>query len=128
MRDRTERREAAVRQACVDLLRSARDLRVQVANTAAYHGAEMGLRLERIRQLDADSALHADEVALLVPASIADSAAILAAAVSRLATSTQANVKSDLAASIREPDFVELDSCITDFSARVVNYVKNAES
>jgi len=88
----------------------------------------MGLRLERIRQLDADSALHADEVALLVPASIADSAAILAAAVSRLATSTQANVKSDLAASIREPDFVELDSCITDFSARVVNYVKNAES
>jgi hypothetical protein len=128
VRDRAERRDAAVRQACVDLLRSARDLRVQVANTAAYHGAEMGSRLERIRQLDADAALHADEVALLVPASIADSAAMLAAAVSRLAKSTQANVKSELAASIREPDFTELDGCIADFSARVVDYVRNAES
>jgi hypothetical protein len=88
----------------------------------------MGSRLERIRQLGADAALHADEVALLVPVGIADSAALLAAAASRLATSTQANVKSALAASIRDPDFTELDRCIAGFSARVVDYVRNAES
>ncbi|MGD0699464.1 MAG: hypothetical protein ABSA02_06235 [Trebonia sp.] len=128
VRNRAERRDAAVRQACVGLLRAARDLRVQAANTAAYHGPEMGSRLERIRQLGADAALHADEVALLVPVGIADSAALLAAAASRLATSTQANVKSALAASIRDPDFTELDRCIAGFSARVVDYVRNAES
>jgi hypothetical protein len=128
VRDRAERRDSAVRQACVDLLRSARDVRVQVANTAAYHGAEMGSRLERIRQLEADAAVHADEVALLIPVSVANSAAMLTGAVSRLTASTEANVKHELGASIRQPDFTELDGCIADFSTRVVNYVRNAES
>jgi hypothetical protein len=126
VRDRAERRDIAIRQACVDLLRSARDLRVQVANTAAYHGTEIGARLEQVRQLDADAALHADEVALLVPAGIAESAAKLARAAGQLAAAAQANVRTELSASIREPSFTELDDCITDFSARVVTYVRLA--
>jgi len=127
VRDRAERRDTAIRQACVDLLRSARDLRVQVANTAAYHGTEMGARLERVRQLEADAASHADEVALLVPADIAESATKLARATAQLAASAQANVRNELSASIREPNFNELNDCITDFSARVVTYVRSTE-
>jgi hypothetical protein len=128
VRDRAERHDTAIRQACVGLLRSARDMRVQVANIAAYHGDEMGSRLERMRELDAEAASHADEVQLLVPPGIAVSAATLAGAVSRLATSTQANVRRQLGASIRDPDFGEIDGCIQDFSARVVEFIRNAKS
>lgn len=127
-RDRAQQRETTVRQACVDLLRAARDLRVQVANTAAYHGTEMGARLERVRQLDADAASHADEVALLVPVSVAESAARLASAVRALAMAAQANVRPQIAASIREPDFAELDACIEDFRTRVIAHFRNAGS
>lgn len=126
VRNRSEQRETAIRQACIDLLRAARDLRVQVANTAAYHGSEMGGRLERMRQLDADAASHADEVALLVPVSVAESAARLASAVRALATVAQANVKPQFAASIREPDFTELDACIEDFRTRVIADFRSA--
>lgn len=125
VRDRAEQRATAVRQACIDLLRAARDLRVQVANTAAYHGNEMGARLERMRQLDADAASHADEAALLLPVAVAESAVQLARAVSALATSAQANVRPQFAASIREPDFTELDACIEDFRARVIAHFRN---
>lgn len=124
-RDRVARQEAAVRQACMDLLRAARDLRVQVANTAAYHGNEMGARLERVRQLEADAASHADEVALLLPMSVADSAVRLSRAVSALATAAQANVKPGFGASLRDPDFTDLDACIEDFRVRVIAYSRN---
>jgi hypothetical protein len=126
VRDRAERRETAVRQACTGLLGSARDLRVQVANTAAYHGAEMASRLEQVRQLDADAASHADDVALLVPVGVAESAARLADAVSRLTAWAEANFKSDLGASIREPDFTDLNERIADFSAQAVGYLRSA--
>jgi hypothetical protein len=127
VRDRAERRETATRQACMDLLGSARNLRVQVADLAAYHGSEMGSRLERMRQLDADVASHADNVAMLVPVDLAESAATLAAAVDLLSASAQANVKSDLGASIRDPDFTELNACIADFSTRAVRYLRTAD-
>jgi hypothetical protein len=125
VRERAEQRETVVRQACIDLLRAARDLRVQVANTAAYHGNEMGARLERVRQLDADAASNADEVALLLPVSVADSAGRLASVMSALAVAAQANVKPEFAASIREPDFTELDSCIEDFRTRVIAHFRS---
>jgi hypothetical protein len=128
VQDRAEQRETAVRKACMDLLRAARDLRVQVANTAAYHGSEMGARLEQVRQLDADAASNADEVALLLPVTVAESAARLARTVSTLATAAQANVMPQFAASIREPDFAELDACIEDFRTRVIAHFRNAGS
>lgn len=126
LRNQAARQEAAVRQACMNLLRATRDLRVQVANTAAYHGSEMGARLERVRQLEVDSAQHADEVALLVPLDIAESATKLASAVTALATALQANVKPQFAASIREPDFTELDICMEDFRKRVIAHFRTA--
>jgi len=54
VRDRAERRETAVRQACTGLLGSARDLRVQVANTAAYHGLPREV-LDGLRELFKDA-------------------------------------------------------------------------
>jgi hypothetical protein len=126
VRDRAERHDTAVRRACVGLLRTARGTRVHAANTAAYHGVEMGSRLERMRELAGEAASQADEVVLLVPAGVADSATTLASAVRRLATATQDNVRFD--ASIRDPDFSELDGCIEDFSARVVELVRNGGS
>ena len=126
VRDRAERREAAIRQACMDLLGSARNLRVQVADTAAYHGSEMGSRLERMRQLDADVASHADTVAMLVAVNLAESAARLACAVGALSASAEANIESELGASIRDPDFTELNACIADFSTRAVRFLRTA--
>ena len=54
VRDRAERRETAVRQACTGLLGSARDLRVQVANTVAYRGLPREV-LDGLRELFKDA-------------------------------------------------------------------------
>lgn len=124
VRDRAEVRETATRQACMDLLSSARNLRVQVANTAAYHGREMGPRLERVRQLAADVDSNSDNVTMLVPVNLAASATRVAAAVSLLLAWTEVNINSDLGASIRDPDFIELNSCIADFSTRAVRFLR----
>jgi hypothetical protein len=122
-RDRMERRETEIRQACTGLIRSARDLGVAVANNHAYQGEDIGSRLERVRQLAADAALHADSVALLVPQELASCAAELAAAVGRLAGAAEANIDSRVRRSIRDPDFTELNHCIVDFSKQAAKYM-----
>jgi hypothetical protein len=121
-RDRRERRETEIRQACAGLLKAARDLRVQVANNHAYQGNEIPLRLEQVRQLAADAASYADSVLLLLmPVDVINSAGRLTAAVSRLVETAEANIDSNVHMSIRSPDFTELDDCIKDFSKLAAN-------
>jgi hypothetical protein len=121
-RDRRERRETEIREACAGLLKAARDLRVQVANNHAYQGNEITSRLERVRQLAADAASYADSVLLLLmPVEVINSAGRLTAAVGTLAQTAEANIDSNVHMSIRSPDFTDLDDCIKDFSEQAAN-------
>ncbi len=114
-RDRRERRAAAKRQACLDLLRSAGELRMQVANAAQYHGDEMGTRLADVRKSAAAAQLHAVNVALLAPRKLGEPAQRLAAAASRLATAAADGTDMRVQEMIRLPDFTELDENFTAF-------------
>lgn len=116
-RERRERRETEIRQACAGLLKAARDLRVQVANNHAYQGSELPSRLERVRELATEAASHTDTLLLLLmPVGVVDSAERLTAAASKQADTAEANIDASVRLSIRSPDFAELDECIKDFS------------
>src|SRR5216683_549360 len=84
-RDRRERRAEAKRQACLDLLRTAGELRTRVANTLQDPGDQIGARLAEIRESEGAVHLHAAGVALLAPGKLAGPAEDLAMAASRLA-------------------------------------------
>jgi hypothetical protein len=119
-RDRQERHAEATRQACVDLLGAAGNLRAQVANNYSYHGDEMGARLEQVRKYAADTQLHAVSVSLLVPESLAESANLLATAAGSLADWTVGNTTLEQGSMIREPNFRQLDDCVKAFRTKVV--------
>jgi hypothetical protein len=121
-RDREERRETALRQACMDLLRAAADLRTQVANNHEYHGNETPARLAQVRQHAADAGVHAVSIALQAPQALADPARRLAAAADRLAVATAENTDLDMGVSVRPPDFTELDTCVEAFSKLAVEH------
>jgi ferredoxin-NADP reductase len=119
---------SAVREACTSLFRAARDLRAQVANNHAYHayqGTDMGARLERVRELDADVAVHAAQVAMLESGPLGDSATGVAAAVGRLIIATEAKTKIEKGVSAEEPNFKELDASLAAFRSQAVNYFRN---
>lgn len=120
--------ETAVREACASLFRATRDLRAQVANNHAYHayhGADMGARLERVRELDADVAVHAARVAMLESGQLGDAATEVAEVVGRLIAATEAKTKIEKGISAEEPNFEELDSSLAAFRSRAVNYFRN---
>lgn len=120
--------ESAVREACTSLLRAALDLRVQLANNHAYHayhGTDMGARLERVRELDADVAVHAAQVAMLESGQLGDSATDVAGTVGRLIASTEAKTKLEKGVSAGEPNFGELDASLGAFRTRAVDYFRS---
>lgn len=101
------------RDACVALLRSAADLRTQIANNHAYQGIELAPRLELVRQHSAATELGAVSVALLVSQPMGSLATALATAASRLAVNAEENPK-------RPPDYSELDNCVAAFAAEAI--------
>jgi hypothetical protein len=115
-RERRERYESARREACVALLRAAADLRTQVSNNRDYHGEEMASRLAEVRAYAADAQVHAVNISLLVPRSLAELAQQLATAARDLAATTAANTDLDKGWVIRAPDFTELDACVEAFT------------
>jgi hypothetical protein len=121
-RDRQERRETALRQACMDLLRAAADLRTQVANNHEYHGNEMAARLAQVRQHAADAGVHAVSIALQAQPRLADPARRLAEAADRLAVATAGNTDLAMGVSVRPPDFTELDACVEAFGNSAMTY------
>lgn len=118
---RQERQEAARRQAYIDLVKAAVDLRALVANNHDYHGDEMAARLAQVRQHAADARVHAFDIALVSPGRLADSAAQLAAAVGRAAVSAAENTDLSMGVSVKAPDFEGLDACIADFTSRALD-------
>jgi hypothetical protein len=119
-RDRQERHAEAMRQACVELLRAAGDLRAQVANNYSYHGLEMGARLEQVRRYAAATQLYAVSVSLLAPEILGESADLLATAAGSLADWAVGNTNLEQGSMIREPNFRQLDDCVRAFRTKVV--------
>ena len=119
-RDRRERRAEAKRQACLDLLRAAGELRTRVANAAEYHGPEMGSLLAGIRECEAAVRLHAVSVALLAPEKLTEPAAQLADAAGRLVAVTERNTNIDRGVMVPRPEFTGLDEKLTAFRRTVV--------
>jgi hypothetical protein len=119
-RDRRERRAEAKRQACLDLLRAAGELRTRVANAAEYHGAEMSGLLAGIRECEAAVRLNAVSVALLAPGKLADSAEKVADAASRLAMFVADNTDKHAGEMLVKPNFAKLDESVEDFSRTAV--------
>jgi hypothetical protein len=113
-RDRQERRADARRQACLDLLRAAGDLRTQVANALLYRGNEMGTQLAEITNSAAAVQLHAVSVGL-ARESLAQSAELLAAAARDLAAATVQNTDMSLHQVVESPDCAEFDGRVTAF-------------
>src|SRR5216683_915362 len=104
-RDRRERRAEAKRQACLDLLRTAGELRTRVANTLQDPGDQIGARLAEIRESEGAVHLHAAGVALLAPGKLAGPAA---------------RDTDRRSITIRPPDFSGLDESVAAFRRTAV--------
>jgi hypothetical protein len=119
-RDRQERRADAKRQACIELLRAAGNLRTQVANTVHSHGEEILAGLARIRGCAEAVALHAVNVGLLAEEKLSGPAQQVAAAADRLAVTAAANTDTRVMAITPEPDCAEFDESVAAFRQVVI--------
>jgi hypothetical protein len=119
-RDRRDRGAETRRQACLDLLRAAGELRTRVANAAEYHGTEMGARLAEIRESEAAVRLNAVSVALLVPRKLTEPAEELAEIARRLVAVTERDTDLDLGVRAGQPNFAELDRGVAAFRRAAV--------
>jgi hypothetical protein len=124
-RDRRERFASATRDACVNLLRAAGELRTQVENIRSYRGDASGMRarVEEVLNHAEATRLHAASVSLLVPGRLAAPADKVAAAARAVAEDVVRNTNLDRGVSIGFADTSQLDTCITDFRNDAVTYV-----
>jgi hypothetical protein len=114
-RDRRDRSAEAMRQACLDLLQAAGELRTRVANAVGIHGKEMAGRLAGIRESAAAVRLNAVSVALLAPEKLAQPAEELAAVASQLAAFVADNTDKRAGEVLVPPDFAALDEKVAAF-------------
>jgi hypothetical protein len=110
--------------ACLDLLAAASELRARVANAADGHGDELDTRLAQIRDLEATIHVHAASIAFLTPEGLAQPAARVADAASRLVKSTEEKVDRNAKQIVERPSFQELDDRVTDFQDSAVKYTR----
>lgn len=118
-RDRRERAAGTKRQACLDLLHAAGELRARVANTIQYSGDQLAAGMAEIRDAEAAVHLQAANVALLAPQTLAEPADQVARAASHLAA-TAVEDTGKRATMIRPPDFTGLDVTVTAFRESAV--------
>ena len=121
-RVRREDHTEALQQASVELLRAVTELRTGVANTHEYRGDRMGMaaQLAAIRTRAADSQVHALNVALLAPESLAQPAQDLARAANRLAEGATRETDLDRGIMARRPDFSEISALGDAFALAAV--------
>jgi hypothetical protein len=116
-RELADRRDTALRKACVELLLAVGDLRDQVADNYEYPGGdEMGIRLAHMRHHLTAAKVDAVKVGLLEPRILGEPAKRLARAADRLATMAAESTDKRIRAANRAPDFGELDDCFAAFS------------
>jgi hypothetical protein len=122
-RDRAERHDTALQEACVALLSAVGDLRDQVADNHAYPGGdEMVGRLAKVRQYVTAAKVDAVRVALLAPRALAQPADHLAKAAARLAVAAEKSTDQTVRASNQPPDFEELEGLTAVFRDSAVTY------
>jgi ParB-like chromosome segregation protein Spo0J len=95
-------------------------LRARVANTADYHGDEIGDRLAQIRESEAAIHLHAAAVALLAPENLAEPADLVARAATRLVMAAEEKVDPNAKQMVTKPDFKEFDKSVEAFRDKAV--------
>lgn len=124
-KDRHERFATATRDACVNLLRAAGELRTLAENIRSYRGDAGGMRarVEEVLNHAEATRLHAASVSLLVPGRLAAPADKVAAAGRALAQDVVRNTNLDRGVSIGFADTRELDTCMTDFRNEAVKYL-----
>ena len=124
-KDRRERFATATREACVDLLRAAGQLRTLVENIRSYRGEASGMRarVEEVLKHAEATRLHAASVSLLVPGRLAAPADKVAAAARALAEDVVRNTNLDRGVPIELSDTTALDTSITEFRAAAVKYI-----
>ena len=118
--DRRDRHADTRRQACLDLLRAAEDLRTTVANAADYHGEEMSARLAQIRTFAAAVRINAANLELLAPGTFSGLADELAKAAAKFAAQAGANTDLKLNEMVAAPDPTELGEAIEVFRKQAV--------
>jgi hypothetical protein len=123
-RERRERNEADQRQACVELVQAAENLRTQVADNHDYHGDEMGARLAQVRAYAAQARVQAVRMSLMASHGLAATAQGLAAAASRLAEAAEATTNLRQGTSTDLPDFGDLETCMAAFKAEAVKHAR----
>jgi hypothetical protein len=121
-RQRSDQRTQARRQAYVDLLGAAAQLKIEIKIAEQRHWKDMNVRLATIQQHAASAGLHASRVALISPET-AEAARALASAAGQLAAATASHTNMGyqgeqfLGGQITPPaDFTEFDECIKSFS------------
>jgi hypothetical protein len=120
-RQRKDQRTQARRQAYVDLLGTAVQLKAEIEIAGQRHWKDMNVRLTSIQQHAVSAGLHASRVVLLSPET-AEAALALASAAGRLAAATANHTNMGyegerfLGGEITRPaDFMEFDQCIKRF-------------
>jgi hypothetical protein len=106
-----ERSEAVRRDACLALVRSAIELRTQVANYHERGGSDVAPQLAAIRERAAAAEICAHTVAFMLPP-LADFTMSIAAVAMRLAEEAERYPK-------RPPDFLDLNARILAFARKV---------
>jgi hypothetical protein len=118
--DRRDRRDDTRRQACIDLLSAAEDLRTAVANAADYRGPEMPARLAQIRTFAGAVQVHAANIELLAPRTLADPADALAKAAAKFAAEAAMRIGPELNQMVTAPEAGELSEAIEAFRKQSV--------
>jgi hypothetical protein len=105
-RDRRERSKGATRDACIELLRAAGELRILAANMSNYRGDASGMRarVDQVRSQAEATRLHAASVGLRAPDKLAGPAEEVAAAASDLADQVVRNTNLDQGVLLDSPD------------------------
>lgn len=117
--DHRDRLTETRRQACLDLLSAAEDLRTSVANAVDYVGEEMRARLADIRNFAAAVQIHAARIELLVPGTLAGTAERLAGVAGEFTATAVANTDLVLG-NMRATDPAELGRAIDSFRQQAV--------
>jgi hypothetical protein len=125
-RDRRERIAAATREACVELLRAAGELRTRAESIRSYRGDANGMRarVEEVRSQAEATRLHAASVSLRVPDKLAGPADEVAAAASGLADDVVRNADLNHGVLVGDPDVSKLADCIAVFRREAVKYAR----
>ena len=123
-RDRRERSATAMRDACVELMRTAGELRTLAESIRSYRGDANGMRarVEEVRNHAEATRLHAASVGMLAPDRLAEPADKVAVAARSLADDVVRNTDLDRGVPIGFADTSAMDACIAAFRNEAVNY------